>query len=142
MHFMQSRRGFLASAAMTAAGGLLSAGDALADEGPPEVTTIRLPRIFAICLAPGYVGDDLLRAEGFTDIRYVATPVGLSVPQAVGRGEIDFGITAAAMLAFVLDAGVSVTALAGIHPGCYELFAHEPVQSMSDLRAGRSASTA
>jgi NitT/TauT family transport system substrate-binding protein len=134
MHFMQSRRGFLASAAMTAAGGMLSAGDALADEGPPEVTTIRLPRIFAICLAPGYVGDDLLRAEGFTDIRYVATPVGLSVPQAVGRGEIDFGITAAAMLAFVLDAGVSVTALAGIHPGCYELFAHEPVQSMSDLK--------
>ena len=30
-----------------------------------------------------------------------------------------------------------VTALAGVHSGCYELFAHEPIRSISDLK-GRS----
>jgi NitT/TauT family transport system substrate-binding protein len=33
-----------------------------------------------------------------------------------------------------LDAGEPITALAGIHVGCYELFAHEPVRTISDLK--------
>jgi NitT/TauT family transport system substrate-binding protein len=41
------------------------------------------------------------------------------------------------MVAFVLDAGVPVTAFAGIHSGCYELFAHEPIQIVSDLKGRR-----
>jgi NitT/TauT family transport system substrate-binding protein len=32
------------------------------------------------------------------------------------------------------DAGEAVTALAGVHSGCYELFAHEPVRTISDLK--------
>ena len=33
-----------------------------------------------------------------------------------------------------LDAGQPITALAGVHVGCYELFAHEPIRAISDLK--------
>ena len=36
-----------------------------------------------------------------------------------------------------LDAGEPVTALAGVHAGCYELFAHEPIRTISDLKGKR-----
>jgi hypothetical protein len=58
----------------------------LADEGPPETTTIRLNWYPNICLAPKDIAEDLLHAEGFTDVRYVPN---LSIG-AVARGEIDF----------------------------------------------------
>jgi NitT/TauT family transport system substrate-binding protein len=130
MHFMQSRRDFLASAAITAAGGMLSAGDVLADEGPPEVTTIRLRKSSAICVAPRYVAGDLLRAEGFTDVRYIPDlPV-----DAVVHGALDFDIQTASWVVSEVDAGKPITAVAGVHPGCYELFAHEPIRTISDLK--------
>ena len=69
----QSRRHFLASASLAAAAGVLGARGSLADEGPPETTTIRLGKIPGICIAPQYVAEELLRAEGFTDVRYVET---------------------------------------------------------------------
>ena len=42
--------------------------------------------------------------------------------------------SSAAFLASHVDAGDPITALAGIHVGCYELFAHEPIRTISDLR--------
>ena len=33
-----------------------------------------------------------------------------------------------------MDTGVPVKALAGLHPGCFELFAHEPIRTISDLK--------
>ena len=42
MHIMQSRRDFLASLSAAGAAGVLGARASLADEGPPETTTIRL----------------------------------------------------------------------------------------------------
>jgi hypothetical protein len=51
-----------------------------------------LGRITAICAAPSYIADGLLRAEGFTDIRY--TP--RASVDAVARGEIDFDLETAA----------------------------------------------
>ena len=106
----------------------------LADEGPPEVTTVRLRRDPSICVAPWYIAKDLLRAEGFTDIHYVSTPQGLAQVQMIARGEIDFSLFFAATLIFRLDAGVPIAALAGVHPGCFELFAHEPIRTISDLK--------
>ena len=79
------------------------------------------------------IAEDLLRAEGFTDIRYVPDlPV-----DAVARGDIDFDLETAAWVAYQVDAGEPITALAGVHPGCYELFAHEPIQAISDLKGKR-----
>ncbi len=130
MHMIQNRRDFLATASMAAAAGVLGARRALADEGPPETTTLRLARIPAICAAPGYIADALLRAEGFTDISYLPdAPV-----DAVARGEIDFDLETAAWIVSNLDAGQPITALAGVHVGCYELFAHEPIRAVADLK--------
>jgi NitT/TauT family transport system substrate-binding protein len=127
---VQTRRGFLATAA---AAGLLGVPPALADEGPPETTTIRLPRDPTICVAPTQIAEALLRAEGFTDIHYLP-PSGFD---AVARGEIDFALETAAFVVSQVDAGAPVTALAGAHIGCYELFAHEPIRTISDLKGKR-----
>jgi NitT/TauT family transport system substrate-binding protein len=133
----QSRRDFLAGASLLAAAGAFGARSSSADEGPLETTTIRLPFNSNLCLAPQFVAEELLRADGFTDVRYVRSSGGLAEPQMAGNGEIDFGTTTAAALPFQLDAGAAVTALAGVHSGCYELFAHGPIQSIRDLK-GRS----
>ena len=45
MQIIQSRRDFLASLSAAGAAGVLGARASLADEGPPETTTIRLSQI-------------------------------------------------------------------------------------------------
>ena len=67
MHAMQSRRDFLSTLSTAGAASVFGASASLADEGPPEVTTVRLSKIPGICVAPQYVVEKLLRAEGFTD---------------------------------------------------------------------------
>jgi NitT/TauT family transport system substrate-binding protein len=133
MQIIQSRRDFLASLSAAGASSLLGARASLADEGPPEVTTIRVAFFPNICTAPGDIAEDLLRAEGFTDVRYVRK---LTV-DAVARGEIDFDFETAAWIVSQLDAGAPIMALAGVHPGCYELFAHESIRTISDLQGKR-----
>jgi NitT/TauT family transport system substrate-binding protein len=137
MQIIQSRRRFLAGLSAAGAAGVLGSRGVFAEEGPPETTTVRLPFNSNLCVAPQYVADDLLRAEGFTDIRYVPSSGGLTEPQMAGSGEIDFGITTAAVLPFQMDAGVPVTALAGVHSGCYELFVHGRIQTIGDLKGKR-----
>jgi NitT/TauT family transport system substrate-binding protein len=130
MPITQSRRDFLTALSAAGAAGVLGPRSSLADEGPPEVTTLRLGYDPNMCGAPEYIADDLLRAEGFTDIHHV-TPKQRS---PVAGGELDFDFESAAFLVSHLDAGEPITALAGIHVGCYELFAHEPIRTISDLR--------
>jgi NitT/TauT family transport system substrate-binding protein len=140
MQFVQSRRNFLTTLSGTTAAGVLGARRLLADEPPPEVTTIRIQREELenpICLAPEFVAEDLLRAEGFTDVRYVVTRNGPAFTQAFARGEIDFGFMFAPGAVRRLDAGVPITVVAGVHPGCFELFVHEPVRTVSDLKGKR-----
>jgi NitT/TauT family transport system substrate-binding protein len=133
MQIIQSRRDFLASLSVAGAAGVFGTRASLAEEAPPEVTTLRLGGTPAICVAPGYIAEELLCAEGFTDIRYIPDyPI-----DAVARGELDFDMETAAWVVSSVDAGEPITALAGLHPGCYELFAHEPVESISDLKGKR-----
>jgi NitT/TauT family transport system substrate-binding protein len=139
MRVLQSRRGFVASASAAGVAALVGGRPSLADEGPPETTTIRLPFNTNICVAPQYLAEELLRIEGFTEVRYVPALGGMTEPQMAGRGEIDFALTTAASLPFNMDAGVPVTALAGVHSGCYELFAHEPIRTISELQGKRIA---
>ena len=55
-----------------AAAGLIGAAPALAaTEPPPDTKRIRLLKFPSICQAPVFVAEELLRAEGFTDISYV-----------------------------------------------------------------------
>ena len=79
MAILQNRRRFVTNAAVAGAAGFgalgaISRGDSgrsLAAEPPPEISTIRLERDPGICIAPVFVAEELLRAEGFTDVRYV-----------------------------------------------------------------------
>ena len=137
MRIRQNRRDFLASASLAATAGLLGAHRPLADEGPPETTTIRLAFTTAICFAPMDVAEELLRAEGFTDVRYVKAEGGFSSPQMVASGDVDFGASFAGSVVYQLDAGLPLTALGGLHAGCYELFAREPIRSIADLKGRR-----
>ena len=107
---------------------------AVAAEETLETTTIRFARVPAICIAPIYVAEDLLRAEGFTDIRYVKVDAGVSQSEMLGQGEVDFGIQFATALIIPIDAGMPIKILSGVHVGCYELFAREGIRSIVDLK--------
>jgi NitT/TauT family transport system substrate-binding protein len=138
MQIIQSRRDFLASAvSLAAAAGVLGGRASLADEAPPETTAIRLAFTTAICFAPFDVADAFLRSEGFTDIQYVRAAGGFSAPEMIGRGEVDFGVSFAGTVVYHLDAGMPITAVSGLHAGCYELFAREPIRNVSDLKGRR-----
>src|SRR5690606_36029658 len=134
---MQSRRHFLTSVSCAATASIIDTRTSLADEGPPETTAIRLAFNTAICFAPFDVAEKFLRAEGFTDVQYVSTPGGFSSPEMVARGEVDFGASFAGTVVYYLDAGLPPTAVSGLHAGCYELFAREPIQSVADLKGRR-----
>jgi NitT/TauT family transport system substrate-binding protein len=137
MNVLQSRRQFAATMSLAGVAGLIGSRAALADEGPPESTTIRLPKIPGICIAPAYVADELLRAEGFTDIRYVPVEAGVQNADMVARGELDFTVNFVSNLLPPLDAGKAITVLAGVHPGCFELFANDTIQGITGLRGKR-----
>ena len=137
MQIMQSRRRFLAALSLAGAACFVGTRKPLAAEGPPETTTIRLANIGGICLAPQYAAEELLRAEGFSEIRFVETVSGIPNAKKMARGEIDFSMNFAAPLLISIDAGDSITLMAGVHPGCFELFATEDIRSIADLK-GRS----
>ena len=133
---MQTRRSFLSVTALAGAAGLLSPRRVWAAEPALETTTVRLGKLPVICFAPQYVSEALLRAEGFTDIRYVDT-----TPQTqqedLGRGKLDFQSDLAHAHAISIDRGLPITVVTGVHAGCYELFAHGGIRSIADLKGKR-----
>jgi NitT/TauT family transport system substrate-binding protein len=139
MRVEQTRRDFLAILPTVAAAGALGARSSLADDRPPETTTIRLAYYSNNCLAPLLVAEDLLRMEGFTDIKYVSVPESFTIPELVAHGDCHFANTFAGTLVAHMDKGLPITALSGVHSGCYELFAHEPIRTISELRGKRIA---
>jgi NitT/TauT family transport system substrate-binding protein len=134
MQKSQNRRHFLATLTATGAAGLIGLPHSKAQERPPETTTVRLGKIYGICIAPQYVAEDLLRAEGFTDIRYVATNTGVSAALALAHGEIDFTANYAPPMAISIDAGDPITIVGGEHVGCFEVFARDGIRSVADLK--------
>ena len=71
---IQTRRRFLSHAALAAVACMLPPVGAWAAEPSLETTTIKLPRDPAICTMPQMITEQLLQAEGFTDIRFVDEP--------------------------------------------------------------------
>ena len=132
---MPSRRNFLRGLGATGATGLLGVRPlSVAAEPPPETTRIRLVRIPGICIAPQYVAEDLLRSEGFTDVSYIKTSAGVEASRAAAASEADFTMTFAGPCIVSLDAGHPVIMLAGVHSGCFELFATDRVHTIRDLK--------
>jgi len=138
MSMIQTRRRSLTSLSLAGAAGLIRAPPARPAEGALETATVRIVKISGICIAPQYVVEELLRAEGFTDVRYIGmTAAGAPAAAAVGRGDADFTLTFAAPLAIAIDGGLPLTVLAGVHVGCFELFGSGDVRTIADLK-GRS----
>ena len=128
------RRKLLGRMAAVAAGGLFGAKPGLsAMDGDVEKTKIRITHAPSICTAPQYLAEELLRMEGFTDIEYL--PLGSrNGPRAVADGRADITMWDLPGLIPHLDAGPLMVLLAGVHSGCYELYANDRVRTISDLK--------
>ena len=108
-------------------------GDAMAADPPPEIRKIRLLHVPAICHAPMYLAEELLHLEGITEVEYV--PHGTRyIPDALAKSKADMSMWNAMELIPYMDANLPVVALAGIHGGCFEVFANERVRSVRELK--------
>jgi NitT/TauT family transport system substrate-binding protein len=139
---MQNRRHFLqtgfsmAAAGLAGAAALTCARRSLAEEAPPETTSVRLLyyKDDATCIAPIDILDDLLRDEGFADVHYVPGAEGDVTAVRVAHGDVDFTHDFAATNTISINAGVRTVMLAGVHPACFELFARASIRSVVDLK--------
>ena len=146
MQIPQTRRDFLATLSAAGASAIPDTRGSLADEPPgllpgpaaaeppPETTTLRVHHSLSLCLAPQYVAEELLRAEGFTEVQYVTHEQSGGLYEGLTSGMADIGNDFAPMLIMHLDAGDPITILGGIHVGCFELFGTERVRSIRDLK--------
>ena len=134
MQIVPNRRRFLIGLSAARSACLINRQANAAAEQPLETTTIRLAKIPGICIAAQYVAEELLRAEGFTDVRYVKTESGHGGSKSLARGEFDFTLNFVGPLVVSIDAGEAITVVAGVHVGCFELFGNERINSIADLK--------
>ena len=134
---MIPRRRFIGGLAAAGTAGIIATPRVMAAEEPIETTTVRLGYIPAACDAPVHSAADLLHAEGFTDVGFVTAARGRARLDALGRGEFDFTMSFAVGQISALDADVPITIVAGLHAGCFELFAGAGVRGIADLRGKR-----
>jgi len=109
-------------------------------EPPPETTRLRLAQMPTIRVAPQYIVGELLKAEGFSDVKYVKMTVA-DVSKALASGDVDVSLLFAAPLVIQLDAGAPITLLGGVHVGCFELFGTDRVRTIRDLKGKTVAIT-
>lgn len=130
-----SRRQFLSTAAFAGAGALLGwQSDGIAAEPPPETKRIRLIWIASTCHTPQYLAEDLLRGEGFSDVEYVKRSSSADISPTLAAGEADINMNFAGPVLANLDAGQPLVVLAGVHVGCFELFAGPGIRTVRDLK--------
>ena len=134
MRSIHSRRRFLAGLSSAGAAGLLGTRTSLAQEGPPETTTIRLARAPSICRAPQYMTEELLRSEGFTTVNFIPWGKTSEATQAVATGAVDITMQYVGPSIIQIDLGKPIVVLAGIQPGCFELFGTPAIRSVRDLK--------
>jgi NitT/TauT family transport system substrate-binding protein len=147
MPIVQSRRRLLTNIAVAGAtcfaglsvASLYGGRKSAAAQSPPEVSTIRIDAGPILCVAPEFVADSLLHAEGFTEIRYDDSdkaPV-----QKLADNVVDWILEFAPTVITESDSGVPVTMVSGVHAGCFELFAQEHIHSVAGLK-GRTVGVA
>jgi NitT/TauT family transport system substrate-binding protein len=135
------RRDFLARSAALAGVSLLPFSASARAEPPPEIKRIRFQHEPIICLASQYLAIELLRLDGFTELTRVDPSPALGT-NLIADGHADFGQYDVPSLIPMLDTGKRVVVLAGIHAGCWELFANQRVQAIRDLKGKTIAITA
>jgi NitT/TauT family transport system substrate-binding protein len=134
MEMSHTRRRLLATLSLAGAASFLRAPLAVAADGPPETTSVRFMRTPSLCHAPQFVAEELLRAEGFTEVQYIEGKSSAEINEAVTSGRVDFNTHFAPQWVSVIDGGGPVTVLSGVHVGCFELFGKEGIRSIADLK--------
>jgi NitT/TauT family transport system substrate-binding protein len=134
MPMMYSRCRFLTTLSLAGVGALVRAPQVRAAEGLLETAAVRLVRDPGICLAPQYAAEELLHAEGLTDIRYLEAASDADTAEMIARSEGDFTLNFASQFVAAIDRGAPITVLAGVHVGCFELFASSAIRGVADLR--------
>jgi NitT/TauT family transport system substrate-binding protein len=79
--------------------------------------------------------EALFEAEGFTDVQFVGEAA--ATDRTLVSGDAQMGMLFLGPFLLHLDEGAPLVILSGGHVGCLELFAHEPIRSIRDLK-GRS----
>jgi NitT/TauT family transport system substrate-binding protein len=133
MTIAHTRRHFLAGLSLAGVAGLRRS-PAIAAEERLETRSVRFMRIPIICHAPQFVAEELLHAEGFTDVRFVDADSSAEINEAIASGKADFNMHFAPQWVSVIDGGGSITVLAGVHVGCFELFGNANIRSIADLK--------
>src|SRR5262245_4846975 len=118
MQWTPSRRRVLAALSSATAAGLAGGARGMAQEAPPETTTIRLGKIPGICIAPQYVAEELLRSEGFTSVQYVELSV--NVYAGFTAGTIDISMAFIAPYIIQMDEGLPLMLVGGADGGRLE----------------------
>ena len=130
-----SRREFVGGLTLAGAAGFVGLNPVPAAAEPlPETPAVRIDHVPGVCTAPQYVAEELLRSEGFTDVRYIRYPGVQESNRGLATGEIHFSVKFVGGWAQALDAGDPIVILAGIHVGCFELFVTSKVRTLSDLK--------
>ena len=140
------RREFLTTTSLGGTATLLGMRPTPADaEPPPETTTIRLiydPENSGLCYAPVFLVSELLRAEGFTDVRYVKMmEKTIMEPPTLVAGLADMSAVYLVDLIAAIDQGMPVVMLAPLHGGCQELVVTDRVRTIRDLKGKKIAVT-
>jgi NitT/TauT family transport system substrate-binding protein len=130
---MYTRRRLLTAVSLAGAAGLLRPPRVLAAEGVLETTTIRMVKGRPCSAAEALAAEELLRAEGFKEIAYIEVSKNVVSP-AITDGGVDFSINFVVNHIQAIDRGAPITFLAGIHGGCYELFARGGLGSITELK--------
>jgi NitT/TauT family transport system substrate-binding protein len=131
-----TRREILQAAAV--AGAIAALPVLAAGEPPPETKRIRLlklePAWNVACVAPMWIAEELLRAEGFDEVTYVPFERGEADVDVLAAGRADMTQTDIFSFLPAFDGGKPLVALGGIHGGCYELYGKSTLKSIRDLK--------
>jgi len=138
-----SRRQFVGGVTGAVTAGLLGLhAEQVAAEPPPETTRLRLARTTSMCWAPQYVAEDLLRAEGFTEVTYLQLAVGTPVSKPLSAGDADLSMNFVGPNLIHVDQGDPVVFLAGAHVGCFEVLGGERLHRITELKGKTVSVTA
>ncbi|MDP9281158.1 MAG: ABC transporter substrate-binding protein [Chloroflexota bacterium] len=101
---------------------------------PPETTSVRIVNP-APCDPGMWLAKDYLLEEGFTDVRFVATP--FTSRDWMTKGLADFALSHPEFAVGNIDAGLPLVVLTGLHSGCLELWVGDGITNVRDLRGKR-----
>ena len=137
-----SRRDFLAGASSLGSASLLGLPSVATAEPPPEITRLRIHESAVTCIAPTIIAQELLYAEGFTDVQYFNYPRDSQNwgPESLLAGEVDITFSFAPTDVRLIDAGAPLAILAAAHNGCVELVAGKNIRSTRDLKGKKVVS--